>query len=158
MIYSQVFDKKLLLNTLCAYLFSFLFSQSRLVFYSIYSIMALALQNRCAKFVINTFQKKNVKKFRNYLLNEKNCIKLFLEQDFFVSIKRQLCLTRRHLGNQEGKMEVKYLPHRKLFLILLIQIKKKNYFKKATFNKALDPQMLYLSKVGPVKEKRKLYV
>ena len=36
----------------------------------------------------------------------------------FVSINEQLCLTKGHLGNQEGHMEVEYLPHWKLFLTL----------------------------------------
>ena len=57
---SQVLHKELL-NALCAYLFNFLSSRSAFTFYSIYVIMSRALQNRCVKYVIETFQKKNMK-------------------------------------------------------------------------------------------------
>ena len=40
-------------------------------------------------------------------------------------------------------------PNSKMFLALLIQIKKNVFSKKATFNYASNPQMLYLSKIGP---------
>ena len=54
---------------------------------------------------------------------------IFLEKGLFVSIKGQLSLTKWHLGDQEGQVEIEYSPHRKLFLTLLIQIKK-SFFQK----------------------------
>ena len=68
----------------------------------------------------------------------------------FASIKRQCCLTKGHLGNQEGHMEVEYPLHMKLFLTPLIQIKKKFFFKKGhLFNEVSDPWMLYLFEIVP---------
>ena len=63
----------------------------------------------------------------------------------FVSIKGHFCLTKRHLANAEGKWRSN-IPHRKYFLILLIQIKKKKS-KRALFEKASDLWLLYLSKI-----------
>ena len=42
-----------------------------------------------------------------------------LGKQLFVSIKEHICLTKRHLANLEGQVDIKH-PHRKLFLILLI--------------------------------------
>ena len=74
---------------------------------------------------------------------------IVFEKRLLASIKGKFCLTKGHLGYQEGYVEVKYPPHRKLFLALLIQIRKKFFLKRALFNEASDPWMLYLSKIGP---------
>ena len=61
----------------------------------------------------------------------------------------QLCLTKGHLGNQEGLQESEYPPpNRKLLLTPLIQIKKN--FKKGFFKGSVQSWTLYLSKIGPV--------
>ena len=52
--------------------------------------------------------------------------------------KRAPCLTKGHLDNPEGQVEVDSPPNRKLFLISFIHIKKKFFFKKGTFNKVPD--------------------
>ena len=65
----------------------------------------------------------------------------------FVSIKGHLCLTKDHLANPEGQVEIEFL-HWKLFLTLLNQIKKKIKIKRALFNQASDPRMLYPSRIG----------
>ena len=64
----------------------------------------------------------------------------------FVSIKGHLCLTKDHLANPEGQVEIEFL-HWKLFLTLLNQIKKKIKIKRALFNQASDPRMLYPSRI-----------
>ena len=53
---------------------------------------------------------------------------IVLGKRHFVSIKGQLSLIKRHLGSQEWHLEVEYLPHQKLSLAVLIQIKKKCFF------------------------------
>ena len=51
---------------------------------------------------------------------------IILGKGLFTSVKGQLCLTKEHLGDQEGQVEIEYPPHRKFFfLTFLIQIKKK---------------------------------
>ena len=126
MICSQVLHKEL--NALCAYLFNFLPSQSMFTCYSTYTIRPCALQNRCGKYVITIFQKKKkIKLFKMKELNE-----IVLRKRLFTSIIWQLCLTKAQLSYHKGHMEVEYTLHWKLFLTLLIQIKK-NLFSKGHF-------------------------
>ena len=56
----------------------------------------------------------------------------------FASIKWHLCFTKIHLAN-----------HRRLFLILMIQIKRKKNSERSLLNKASDLWLLYLSKTSP---------
>ena len=58
---------------------------------------------------------------------------IVLGKGLFTSVKGQLCLTKGHLGNQEGQVKIEYLTHQKKFLTLYIQIKKTFSFKKGTF-------------------------
>ena len=75
-----------------------------------------------------------------------------------MSHKLDLCLTKGHLDNPEGQVEVESSLIGSSFLISFIDIKKKKYFffKKGTFNEASDPWMLYLSKIGPAIIKKKI--
>ena len=72
-----------------------------------------------------------------------------LQEGLFASIKEHLCLTKGHLDSPEGQVEVESPPNRKLFLISFIDIRKKTFFKKDTFNEASDLRTLYLSRIGP---------
>ena len=67
-----------------------------------------------------------------------------LVKGLFVSMKGHYCLTKGHLANPEGTWRSNP-PRQKLFLMLLIQIKKKNS-KEPLFNGASDLWALYLSK------------
>ena len=71
---------------------------------------------------------------------------IILQKGRFPSIKGNLCLTKGHLDNPEGQVEVESPPNRKLILISFIYIKKKFFFffffKKGTFNEASDPRTL----------------
>ena len=62
----------------------------------------------------------------------------------FVSIKSHFHLTKGHLANAEGQVEIK--STRKKFLIILNQKKKKKKMKRPLFNKVSDLCTLYLSK------------
>ena len=74
-----------------------------------------------------------------------------------MSHKSHLCLTKGHLDNPEGQVEVESTLIGNSFLISFIDIRKKNFFfKKGTFNEASDPWMLYLSKIGPAIIKKKI--
>ena len=71
---------------------------------------------------------------RNCLLTMNNLMKSFLENGSFLN-ERVPFLTKGHLHNPEGLLEVASLPPNwKLFLTLLIQIKKKSFSKRALFN------------------------
>ena len=59
---------------------------------------------------------------------------------------------KKNMKNSENYKKVKWRsnpPNSKMFLALLIQIKKNVFPKKDTFNYASNPRMLYLSKIGP---------
>ena len=56
---------------------------------------------------------------------------IIIQKGLFASIKENLCLTRGHLDNSEGQVEIES-PNCKLFLISLIHIKKKIFFSKST--------------------------
>ena len=59
---------------------------------------------------------------------------------------------KKNMKNSENYKKVKWRsnpPNSKMFLALLIQIKKNFFPKKGTFNYASNPWMLYLSKIGP---------
>ena len=72
-------------------------------------------------------------------------MKLFLEKGFRFR-KGHLYLTKGHLDRPKGRIP----PNQKLFLTLLIQIKKKEFFlKRALFNKASDSRTLFLPEIGP---------
>ena len=72
-------------------------------------------------------------------------MKLFLEKGFRFR-KGHLYLTKGHLDRPKGRIP----PNQKLFLTLLIQIKKKEFFlKRALFNKASDPRNTFLPEIGP---------
>ena len=75
-----------------------------------------------------------------------------------MSHKLDLCLTKGHLDNPEGQVEVESSLIGSSFLISFIDIKKKKifFFKKGTFNEASDLWMLYLSKIGPAIIKKKI--
>ena len=80
--------------------------------------------------MMKRFQKKNTK---NYLFKMKELNGIVLRKVLFVSIKEQFSLRKGHLGDQEGQMEIEYLPHQKLFLTLMIQIKKKLFLERTLF-------------------------
>ena len=81
--------KKYQMSVILLYLLKSIFLENWThAIYSIYAIMLCALQNRCAKYVIKTFQKKKKEKEKkeklrncNYLKCKK-WMKLFLEKDF----------------------------------------------------------------------------
>ena len=91
--------------------------------------------------------KKICEKFRKYLFKMKEFNENILIKRFFTSIKRELCLTKGPLGNQEGQVKIKY-PLIRICFRHLIQIKKNVFSKRALFNEVYDPWMLYLSKIG----------
>ena len=73
----------------------------------------------------------------------------------FASVKGHIFFTKKALRQSRGAGGGRNLLNRKLFLNSLIEIKKsKIFFKKGTFNKASNPRMLYLSKIGPEKKER----
>ena len=78
---------------------------------------------------------------------------IVLQKGLFTSIKGQLCLTKGTWTTQKDRQRLNPPPpppNQKLFLISFVCIKKNNFFsKKGTFNKAYNPGMLYLSKIGP---------
>ena len=136
MISNQVFYNKFLLSALCAYLFNFLFSRSAFRFYSIYLIM-------CKIYVIKVFQYEKLRNSLKWRI-ETNC-----------SWKRALCFNKRALLFDKEALGLsrragggRILPNRKLFLHFGSN-QEKVFFSKRTFcNKASDPRMLYLSKIG----------
>ena len=72
-------------------------------------------------------------------------MKLFLKKGFSLQ-ERVPVLTKGHLDRPKGRIP----PNQKLFLTLLIQIKKKEFFlKRALFNKASDPRNTFLPEIGP---------
>ena len=88
-------------------------------------------------------------KLRKCLFKIKTRVKLFLKW-LLTLIKGHLCLRKRHLDYQEGQMDVESLPNSKLFLILLVQIENKCFFRNnGTLSKVFDPRTLYLSEIGP---------
>ena len=75
---------------------------------------------------------------------------VLLQKRLFVSIKRHLRLTNKHLDHPEGQVEVEFPLMGSYFLISFIYIKKNSFFfKKGTFNEASDPPTLYLFKIVP---------
>ena len=62
--------------------------------------------------------------------------------------KGRLCLTKGHLDNPKGQVEVES-PIIEVVLTISIQIKKNVFWKKAVFNEASDPRTLYLSEIEP---------
>ena len=112
-----------------------MFSRSALLFYSIYTIMPCALQNRCAKYVIRTFQKKANEKSRNFnYLKWKKWMILFLEKGSSPQYKGNFVWQKgTWVIKKEVKCEVEYPPHRKLIFSLFNQIKRKLFFQKQHF-------------------------
>ena len=94
----------------------------------------------CDKIILK--EKQQIKN----LFKTKEFHEIVLGKGLFVSINGQLCLTKRHLVNQEGKVEVKYLPHRKLYLTLSIHIKKNFFFQKGQFltKRAIQGHFIFL--------------
>ena len=45
---------------------------------------------------------------KNYKIIYKELNEIILGKGFFAPIKEHLCMTNRHLGNQEGQVEVEY--------------------------------------------------
>ena len=133
--HSQVFHNKLL-NALFIFLFNFLFSRSRFRFYSIYLIMCKI----CDKNISN----QKYGKLRNCLFKMKNWIKLFLKRPLCLN-KRTSLFGKRAPGLFRRTDGDRIPPNWRLFLTLLVQIKKSVFF----FNEASDPWTLYLSKIGP---------
>ena len=97
------------------------------------------------KTIKNEIKNKN-EKLRNYLFQMKELNEVVLGKGLFVSIEGQLSLTKGHMSDQEGEVEIEYLPHWKLFLTFFIQIKKKIFFKKGNFKEASDPWKLIFLK------------
>ena len=56
--------------------------------------------------------------------------------------KGHLCLSKGHLDNPEGQMQIESPLIRKYFLYILFKLKKEIFFKKGTFNKASNPDAL----------------
>ena len=72
---------------------------------------------------------------------------IILQKGLFTSIKGHLYLTKGHLDNPEGEVQVESSLIGKLFLINFIYIKDNNYFfKTSTFNEASDPGRLIFLK------------
>ena len=57
--------------------------------------------------MIKIFQTKKIEKLRNYLFKMKEFSQIALGKKLFVSIKGKLCLTKGHLANPEGQVEIK---------------------------------------------------
>ena len=81
----------------------------------------------------NTSNKKKLK--FNCLIKLKEFSRIVLEKGLFVSMKGHVCLIKGNLANPVGHLDIKLSnsPHQEVFLIVLIQIKKKNS-KRAPFN------------------------
>ena len=62
----------------------------------------------------NNSNKKN-EKLRVYLLEMKEFSQTVLGKGLFVSIKGHLCLTKWHLANPEGQLEIKPLSLKVIF-------------------------------------------
>ena len=84
--------------------------------------------------MIKILQTKKKIKF-NCLIKLKEFSRIILEKGLFISIKGHICLTKGNLANPVGHLDIKLTnsPHREVFLIVLIQIKKINS-KRAPFN------------------------
>ena len=100
---------------------------------------------------LKTFQKKK-EKLKKYLFEIKEFNENILRTRFFTSIKGELCVTKGHLGNQEGQVTIEY-PLIRICFLHLIQIEKKNFSRRVLFKETSHPQSLYLSKIGPGKWK-----
>ena len=118
--HSQVFHNKLL-NTLFIFLFNFLFSRSRFRFYSIYLIMCKI----CDKNISN----QKYGKLRNCLFKMKNWIKLFLKKPLCLN-KRTSLFGKRAPGLFRRTDGDRIPPNWRLFLTLLVQIKKSVFLTK----------------------------
>ena len=70
---------------------------------------------------------------------------IVLQKEFFASIKEHLCLTKGHLDNPEGQVEVEP-PNRKLFLISFIHIRKNVFSKMALLTKRPIPRRFTFAK------------
>ena len=115
-----------------------MFSWWTLIFYRIYFTMC------------HTSSSNMRQKWRNCLFKMKIIkSKLLLEQVFFPSIKGHLGLPKGHLDNAEGQVKAESPPNQKLFLTLLIQIKKKYIFWKGHFLTKRPFPMVFLSEIGP---------
>ena len=90
----------LICKILYTFSLNFLFSQSTFLFYIICIIVYHTSENKCRKYVIkiNTL----------FISEEKNWNKLFLEKGIFGFVKGHLCLTKGHLDNLEGQVEVEF--------------------------------------------------
>ena len=92
-----------------------------------------------------TFQKKEMKNSEIIYLKWKNWMKLSWKRALYFS--GQLCLTKGHLGNQEGLQESEYPPLiESCFWHLWFKLRKTS--KRAFLKEASNS--LYLSKIGPV--------
>ena len=56
----------------------------------------------------NNISNKKYEKLRNYLFKIKEFSQTVLGKGLYVSIKGYLCLTRGHLANPEGQVEIKF--------------------------------------------------
>ena len=96
----------------------------------------------CNKSISN----KNYEKWRIFLSNIKELDQIVHLNDHF-TLKKGTFFDKRALG-QSRRTDGHQIPHnQKIFLISIIYIKKNDFF--FNFNEASDPQMLYLSKIGP---------
>lgn len=125
LIRSQVFHKELLQHILCHY--------------------ASCVTKQMCKICDRHISKEKYQNHKLIIENERT--------DWTCSWKKAVCLNKRTIlfdkwavGFSEWHVEVKYSPHRRLSLPLLVWIKKMF----SEFNRVSDLQTLYLSKIGPV--------
>ena len=76
--------------------------------------------------------KKIYEKVRKYLFKMKEFNENILIKRFFTSIKRELCLTKGPLGNQEGQVKIKYPLIRICFRHFWFKLRK-TFFQKGHF-------------------------
>ena len=88
-------------------------------------------------------------KLMNWLSKMKELDQFFIQKGLFVSIKGRLCLTKGHLDNPEGQVEVESPLIEVIFNKFHLYYKMIFFQKKGTFCEAFDPRTLYLSKIGP---------
>ena len=68
-------------------------------------------------------------KLQNYVFKIKEFNSIILGKGLFASIDVKLCLTKGHLGNQEGQVKMKY---RICFWHFWVKLNKNFFFKKGT--------------------------
>ena len=85
----------------------------------------------------------------SYLPKMKEVNQIIFWKGLLASIKRHLCLTREHMDNLEGLVEVESPLIRSCFWQVWSKLRFFFFFRKSILKEASDPWMLYLSIIGP---------